>query len=458
MVLDRLLDVAERAVKTATRMGAHQSQASSFILDAALTRYANSQIHQNVAYRSGGVSIRVILQDGRMGEIEAFTLEEEGVEKAVEDALRIARASRPNLDFKGLPGPEPWSPLEGTFDEETSLCTPHDRVQMVREAIETAHARSPLVRAVAGNLSTDSAYYAVVNSLGVSAKASLTTAGMKTTVISELEGTEGFSTAESYSRRVGDIDPVQLAGEAAERSVGGVKPARVQPGEYEVVLSPLAVRVLFTYISSMGFSASSYQDGSSFVSYFTGQRVFDEKLNVKDDAFDPRTLYMLPIDGEGVPKRRMNLIAAGEAQLDGVCYDSLRAGRENKKSTGHSPPPIGRRLMNRPFPYNVIVEPGDSNLDEMIEETKYGLFITDLWYIRPVEPTRVVLTGLTRDGTFLIEDGELSKPVVNLRFTDSMLSALSEIPLLGEEVKTFTINAVPAMKLKKMRFVGVSAY
>lgn len=458
MVLDRLLDVAEMAVKTALRMGASQSQASSFLLDAALTRYANSQIHQNVAYRSGGVSIRVVLPDMRMGDMEAFTLEEEGVEKAVGDAVRIAKASRPNLDFKGLPEPMPWSQLEGGFDEETSLFTPHDRVQMVREAIETAHAKSPLVRAVAGNLSTNSAYFAVVNSLGVSARASLTTAGMKTTVISELEGTEGFSTAEGYSRRVGDIDPVHLADEAAERSIMGVKPTRIQPGDYEVVLSPLAVRVLFTYISSMGFSAASYQDGSSFVRYFSGRRVFDEKLNVKDDAFDPRTLYLLPVDGEGVPKRRMNLITSGEALEEGICYDSLRAGRENKKSTGHSPPPLGRRLMDRPVPYNVIVEPGDSKVDEMIEETKNGLFITDLWYIRPVEPTRIVLTGLTRDGTFLIEDGELSKPVLNLRFTDSMISALSEIPLIGDEVKTFETNAVPAMKLKRMRFVGISAY
>ncbi len=458
MVLDRLLEVAERAVKTALKVGAYQSQASSFILDAALTRYANSQIHQNVAYKSGGVSIRVVLPDGRIGDMEAFTLEEKGVERAVEDTVRIARASKPVADFKGLPEPLPWSPVEGAFDEETSLCTPQDRVQMVREAIETAHARSPLVRAVAGNLSTNSAYFAVVNSLGISARASLTTAGMKTTVISELEGTEGFSTAESYSRRVGDIDPSILAGEAAERSANGVKPIRVQPGDYEVVLSPLAARVLFTYITSMGFSAASYQDGSSFVRYFSGRRVFDEKLNVKDDAWDPRTLYMLPIDGEGVPKRRMNLITAGEALEEGVCYDSLRGGREGKKSTGHSPPPIGRRLLDRPVPYNVIVEPGDSNMGEMIEETRRGLFITDLWYIRPVEPTRVVLTGLTRDGTFLIEDGELSKPAVNLRFTDSMLSALSEIPLIGDEAKTFETNAVPAMKLKKMRFVGISAY
>jgi predicted Zn-dependent protease len=112
----------------------------------------------------------------------------------------------------------------------------------------------------------------------------------------------------------------------------------------------------------------------------------------------------------------------------------------------------------RPVPTNLIVAGGDATLEEMIKDTKYGVFVTRFHYTNPVDPTKAILTGLTRDGTFLIEKGELSKPVMNLRYTDSMLSALGNIDSLGKKLQMVDATTAPAMKLQKLRFTGVTQY
>jgi len=457
MVTERLKEIAEKTVQYAAKQKADQAQACAFIIDSALTRFANSQIHQNVAEKSGAVSIKVIL-DKRISSMRVDTLEDAGIKKAVDQAIKIAKASSPNKDFKSLPEPESWTPLKGVFDKATADCEPKYRAENVKEAIETAHAKSRNVKAVAGYFSTGYLAFAVANSLGVSAWADATVAYMKTTVISKSGTSEGFGTAEKYSRKVRDIKPSILAEDAAEKSVKSLNPTKLNPGEYEVVLSPLAVSTLMMFTGMVGFSATGYQDGQSFVRYNLNQQVFDSKLSVKDDAKDPKTLYNVPVDGEGVPKRALDLIKKGVVSEKSICYNSFTAGKENKKSTGHAALPIAEYFAERPAPFNMIVAPGDTTLEETIAETKNGIFITTVHYVNPVEPAKVILTGLTRDGTFLIENGELSKPIVNMRFTDSMLSAFKDTPMIGKELEMVRGTTVPMMKLQKLRFVGVSAY
>lgn len=457
MVTERLLGIANKTVQYAMKQNVDQAQASAFLLDTALTRFANSQIHQNVATKKGGILIKVILNK-QVSNTRVNTLEEEQVERAVMQAIKIAKASPPNKYFKSLPEPEPWTPIEGVFDKETANCTPRYRAERVKEAINTAHSKSPIVKAVAGYFSTGSMAFAVANSLGVSAGAKASSANMKTTVISKSGASEGFGTAEKYSRHVKDIQPVDLAEDATEKSVKSVNPIKLSPGEYPVVLSPLAVATLLMYLGYVGFSATSYQDGRSFVKYCLNQQVFDDKLNVKDDARDSRTLYAVPIDGEGVPKKALQLINNGVVSEQSICYNSFTAGKEGKKSTGHALPPISDYYSEVPMPFNVVMNPGGASLDEEIAETKRGIFVTTFHYVNPVEPTKVVLTGLTRDGTFLIENGEISKPIMNIRFTDSMLSALRNIPMIGRELEMVRETTVTSMKLEKLRFVGVSAY
>jgi predicted Zn-dependent protease len=455
--VERLREIAQKTVEYALKQNVSQAQAVAFMVDNSLTRFANSQIHQNISQKIGGVAIKVVL-DKRISNVQSNTLEDKALKKAVEQAVKIARASSPNKDFKSLPEPEVWEPVPEAFDKRTAECTPASRAEMVRDAINVAHSKSPKVAAVAGYLCTGSLGYAVANSLGVSAWAQLSLAYMKTTVMARDGDSEGFGASQQYSRRVGDIKPSVLAEDAADKAVRSLHPVKVEPGEYEVVLSPLAVAVILEYMGYVGFSAKSYQDGESFVKFYANQQVFDSKLNVVDDARNPKTFYAVPVDGEGVPKRPLELITNGMVSEKSICYNSFTAGREGKKSTGHALPPLGDFYGEMPLPYNMIMKPGDATLKEAIADTKHGMFVNTFHYVNPVEPTKLVFTGLTRDGTFLIENGEITKPIVNMRFTDSMLSALKEIPMIGKELLTLETATVPMVKLEKLRFVGVSAY
>jgi len=454
-----LVDLSRKTVKVAVKKGADQAQATSFLFDRALTRFANSQIHQNVASRTGGITVKVVTRK-KIGTLSVNTLNEEKIADAVEGALKIARVTPSNKDFKSLPRPQKWTPVKGAFDPRTAVCTPSFRAAKVKDIIQTAHSRSKRVKAVAGSYSTGSSSFAVVNSLGVSASARVSLAAVGVTVISEVSGSQGFGSAEQYSRVVKEIDHIQAAEEAAEKSVKSVKPEKLLPGEYEVVLSPRAVDTFVSFLSYMGFSATTYQDGQSFVKYHLGEQVFDDKLCVKDDPRDPWTLFAVPVDGEGVPKKSVKLIDKGVVSERSICYDSFTAGKEKgKKSTGHSPPPIVPFFgPARPFPINLIVSPGHASIEEMIEDTKQGVFVTRFHYTNPVDPTKAILTGLTRDGTFLIKKGKLSKPVMNLRYTDSMLSALKSIPMIGKDLQRTGDTTAPAMKLQKLRFTGVTEY
>jgi len=459
METKELVALSKKTVKIALKKGADQAQAASFLLDRALTRFANSQIHQNVASKSGGIAIKVIAKK-KIGMLSVNTLDEAQIEDAVEKALKIAKVTPPNRDFKSLPKPQKWTPIKGAFDPKTAACTASFRAEKVRDIIQTAHSESKRVKAVAGSYSTGASSFAIANSLGVSGWAQMSLASVNVTVISEAEGSQGFGSGEQYSRFVKEIDHIDAAEEAAEKSVKSVKPIKLQPGEYEVVLSPRAVATFVTFTGFMGFSATTYQDGQSFVKYHLGEQAFDEKFSVKDDPRNPLTLYAVPVDGEGVPKKPVTLIDDGVVSEKSICYDSFTAGKEKgKKSTGHAIPPIAPVFgPMRPVPINLMVEPRDASIEEMVKETQHGIFVTRFHYTNPVDPTKAILTGLTRDGTFLIEKGELSKPVMNLRYTDSMLSALKNIQMIGKELHQTGDSTAPAMKLQKLRFTGVTEY
>jgi predicted Zn-dependent protease len=211
-------------------------------------------------------------------------------------------------------------------------------------------------------------------------------------------------------------------------------------------------------MSYTGFSAVAMQEGRSFMVGKIGQQVVDPRVSIWDDGLSPAGLPV-PFDFEGVPKRRVNLIEKGIAR--GVVYDSYRAGKENKPSTGHALPAPN---AFGPMPLNPFFGPGDSTLDEMIAGTQRGLYVTRFHYNRPVDPKRVIITGMTRDGTFLIENGEIAYPVKNLRFTQSYLDALNTVEAIGRRPKLlsgmFGVGgaSVPALKLGKFRFTGATEF
>lgn len=460
MSIEQLLRISEETLESALNQKVDQAQATAFLFDSARTRFANSQIHQNVTSKRGGVTVKVAIGK-KIGFIQAAVLDAKQIEETVKQAIKIARVSPENKDFKSFPQPTKWQPLDNAFDEDTANCSPDYRSERVKEAIEMSHSKSSLVKAVAGSILSASYSFAVTNSLGVSAQTKMSLASMNVTVISEKTGSEGFGYAAQSSRYIDDIDPVKLGTEASEKSVNSTTPVKIAPKEYAVVLSSTAASSLFDYLSYIGFSATPYQQGVSFVKYHLNEQVFDEKLSAKDDAKDTRTVFKLAIDGEGVPKRRISLIKRGVVSEESIFHNNLTASRGNRQSTGHALPP-GLFRITRPIPYpvNILVDHGTASIEEMIEETKHGIFVTRFHYTNPVEPTKAVLTGLTRDGTFVIKNGEIAEPIKNMRYTDSMLSALKNIPLIDKELKAEQLGTVtvPAMKLEKLRFTGTTEY
>ncbi len=417
--------------------------------DSALTRFANSTIHQNVAETDAEVRIRVVL-GRKVGVATTNNLTDEALTRTLDTALTIARLQPENPDFQSLPGPQPI-PEVTAWSEATAACTPEQRAKgagticlLAREAGVTA----------SGALTTAVFEVAVANSLGVFAHFATTYADLNTVIMSDTSA--GYAAALALD--VNDLDFEALGREAVDRCRRGQNPRSLEPGEYTVILEPYAVQDLVQMMSWTGFGAVPFQEGRSFMSGRLGQQIVDPRISIWDDGLDPAGIP-LPFDFEGVPKQRVDLIERGVAR--GIVYDSYRAGKEGKASTGHALPAPNAW---GPFPLNIFFSPGDSSVEEMIANTERGIYITRFWYTRPVEPKQVIITGMTRDGTFLIDKGEIAYPVKNLRFTQSYLEALNHVAAIGREPRLLIgmgdigRDSVPALKLDRFTFTGATEF
>jgi predicted Zn-dependent protease len=338
------------------------------------------------------------------------------------------------------------------FSEATAGCTPEKRARGAGAICLQARDAGVLA---SGALTTTVVEIAVANSLGIFAYLDTTFADVNTVVMSDTSA--GYAAA--LVMDVDDLDFEAIGREAVEKCLRSQNPRSLDPGEYTVILEPYAVQDFMQMMSLTGFGAVAMQEGRGFMVGKIGQQIVDTRISIWDDGLDPAGLP-LPFDAEGVPKQRVELIDKGVAR--GVVYDSYRAGREEgKASTGHAtaaPSHFG------PFPLNVFFAPGQATLQDMIASTERGLYVTRFHYTRPVEPTKVVITGMTRDGTFLIENGEIAYPVKNLRFTQSYLEALNHVDMIGKEPHMLASfwgmarQSVPALKLGKFTFTGATEF
>ncbi|MGQ9599215.1 MAG: TldD/PmbA family protein [Anaerolineae bacterium] len=438
------------------RSTADQTEVVIRIFDRYLTRFANSTIHQNVAETNIEVNIRVVLFDtpagARVSSATTNDLSEQALSRTLENALDLARLQPPNPAFKSLPAPQPISEVDA-FRSTTAGCTPERRAREVgvlcRLACETGLIAS-------GAFTTAASELAVANSLGIWAYHPSTYAEINTVIMSETSA--GYASALALD--VNDLDFESLGREAVEKCRRSQNPRPIEPGEYCVILEPYAVEDLVQMMASTGFSALTVQEGRSFMVGKFGQQIVDPRVSIWDDGLDPTSLP-IPFDIEGVPKQRVDLIEKGVAR--GVVYDSYRAGREEgKRSTGHA---ISAPFIFSPFPQNTFFAPGNATLEEMIQSTTRGLYVTRFHYTRVVEPRQVVITGMTRDGTFLIENGEIAYPVKNLRFTQSYLEALNHVAAIGRQPRLLLSDSdgllccsVPALKLDRFFFTGVTEF
>jgi len=266
-----------------------------------------------------------------------------------------------------------------------------------------------------GALSTTITTTAIVTSSGLRRSATSTQASL----VSVARGDNGGGYASRHSADIAALDVAGVAAEVVDTCERNQNATAIGPGDYEVVLSPYAVTDLLEHLAWVGFSALAVQEHRSFVRL--GERLMSDTITIRDDAHT-REIFPFPFDDEGVSTQPVTLIDHGVCS--GVVYDTPTALHDGVASTGHSLP---QPNTWGPLPRHVAMDAGDTPWEEMVGSVKRGLYITRFWYVRDVHPLRTVITGMTREGTFLIEDGRITRPVKDLRFTQSIVEALADV-------------------------------
>ena len=444
------LALAERAMEHALRAGANEAEALVMREDGALTRFANSEIHQNVAQTDVAINLRVACGK-RVGVASSGGTDDDALRRLAENAVAIARVVEELPDWAGLPAPDDTTPhpIPGDgFDPGTASATPEFRAEAVRAVIAAADD----ARVIAyGSFQTGVEATAVANSNGIRVAESRTAAQLITVSMAPDGGT-GY--AEAASVNAAAIDPAALGREAAGKARASGNAVSIEPGDYPVVLEEYAVVDLLDMLGYLGFSALAVQEERSF--FESGKAVGSDLVTIRDDGADPAGLPMA-FDYEGVAKQRIELLERGVCR--GVVYDAQTAARDGVRSTGHglpAPNPYG------PFPLNMVMEPGAASRDELIGGLERGLLVTRFHYTNPVHPKLAIVTGMTRDGTFLVEGGRIVGPVRNLRYTQSYLEALSRTVAVGRDRRTLKGFlggvVVPAVRIDGWTFTGTTEH
>ena len=432
----------------------------------ALTRFANNVIHQNVADENYGVSVRTNF-GGRTARASTNKLDDGSLRRVVEASESLARVQHPDPDL--LPMPTPRERDEANENRvsfpvrhfaNTSAVTPEERAEAVGRIVKVAD-RHGLT--TAGIYSSSESIEGIFNSCGLSDWHTQTLAEISITMLAA--DSSGWQKANSPD--VGNLDADALAERAARKALESAHPREVAPGKYTVILEPAAVLDIVGFMF-WDFSGQAILDERSFLNNRVGAKLFGENINIWDDASHPLQAGA-PFDGEGMRRQRVALVENG--RVNRVVYARGTAEKMKKSenamkvgpiaSTGHGfllPNEMGEAPMNIVF--GEVQQP--LSVPEMVAATERGVLVTRLWYIREVDPYEKILTGMTRDGTFLIEDGRVKAGLRNLRFNESLIHMLSNVEAMSQPVRSsgeesFDMVA-PAMKVKDFNFTEVTKF
>jgi PmbA protein len=431
---------------------ADQTEVLLLTEDSSLARFTPSEIHQHVAERNQTLILRVVLEK-RIAVVATNILNPSSIEASLQKAISLAKVQPPKEDFLSLPGPKPFPEMITSWETIGHL-TPERKVKIIQEIMALVKEEG---FGASGAFSHGEVEVAVANSLGVEVYQKYSDLFLH--LIAESGRSSGYASFVSRDLEELRVEPLVKAA-IAKVSKGSLM--RVEPGEYEVILEPDAVSDLLSFLGALGFHALAVQEGRSFFCHQFGKKMVNERVTIYDDGFDPQGLP-IPFDFEGVPKEKVIFFDGGVAKS--VTYDSFTAGRESQDSTGHGLIPPN---TEGPIPINLFMESGESPLKEMIRSVRRGIYITRFHYTNVVEPMKAVITGMTRDGTFWIEEGEIKNPIKNLRFTESILKALSRVKAISQERKIcssgsfygnrfITGTVAPAIQVDGFNFSGVSS-
>ncbi|HLJ74378.1 MAG TPA: TldD/PmbA family protein [Thermoanaerobaculia bacterium] len=429
-------DILDRALKAAN---ADEADAVFISSDSNNSRFANSQIHQNMSEVSAELTLRVFVA-GAMGVASTTSFDRAEIEEMANTAREAARHSLPLPKFNGLY--KVCGPASAGRLKPARTPPPAEKARALKEVF----ARDAKF---AGSYGTSISSVACGNTHGI--RRYCTTSVAEATVIAIRGEQSGYATAIARDA----IDVIALGDEALERATLNENArAKIEPGAYDVILEPAAIAEVLEWMEMITFSGQSFEDGSSFFVDNLGKPMLSKSLTIADDAIDPDFLPF-PFDLEGLPKRRIVLIDKGAPKTPVV--DKIYADRLGIEPTANcwalGSPDHGMAL-------HPAIEPGDATREEMIRSTQRGIWVTRFNYVNGLlEPKTALMTGTTRDGTFLIRDGEVAARLPNLRWTQSIVEAFSRIVALtrdrrrvGAWFNAFGGALSPAIKIEGWHF------
>jgi PmbA protein len=429
----------------------------------ALTRFANNTIHQNVAEENYGVSVRTVF-GGRTARATTNRFDDQSLKDVVKASEDLARVQEPDVDLRPMPnageGARATQAVPSRHFAATAAVTPEQRADGVGKIVAIAQ-RHKLT--TAGIFSSSESVEGIFNSRGLSNWHTQTSAEISITMLA----LDSSGWQKSNSPNVANLDPHALAEIAAKKAVESAGPREIAAGKYTVILEPSAVLDM-TGFMFFDFGGLAILDQRSFLNNRIGKNLFGENISVWDDVAHP--LQSGPsFDGEGVRRQKVQLVERGVVKRLVYARASAEKMRKSEdaakvgpiEATGHGFP-IPNEMGEGPM--NIVFEsPRDpKTVDQMIASTERGILVTRLWYIREVDPYEKILTGMTRDGTFLVENGKVVCGVRNFRFNQSLIEMLSNVEQMSTPVRTSGEESfdmvVPAMKVRDFNFTEVTKF
>ena len=425
----------------------HQAQVTVNTAAEGLSRIANSEIHQNVFEDRTSLTVSIYASH-KVSSITTNLLSDDGIAEAVKEAIHNLALLPDGEEQPGLVS-EPKELETLRFSQEL-----HDafgveaRVKMVAEGMKQVTAPYTAF----GQLSYRAAATGMGNSAGIRRYNNSNQVRFALLISDDIGGT-GYANMAATTPK--DVDMAGVFAVALQKAKANREPIEIEPGAYTVILEPLAVSNLLGLLMR-SFSGAAILSKMSFLTDRLGEKMFSDKLTVIDD-WNSEEAPGVAFDMEGTPRQKLTLIEDGVTKE--VAYDLVAAKKAGTQSTGHGVAFMGRRAG---APQNIIISGGEKTLEQIIAETDRALLVTRFHYMNPVNARQAVLTGLTRDGFFLVENGKITKAVRNMRFTESMLLALNQIvDISSDRARLGTMMGsacVPGMKISNFHFTGKTSF
>ena len=414
--------------------------------DSALTRFADNVISQNVASSALNFSVR-LLDGGRSAKLAFNQADDASLKRAVASGLEVLKRQKKDPDLLPLAKPRPLPAGKDLYDRATAELAPAFRAE---KAAELARACRKAGQVSCGTVDNGASELVIANSLGLFARYRSTSVTHSVTVTDR----DGSGWAEQTSHDVKEIDFKRLNETARAKAAASRKPRDSKPGKYTVVLEPQAVGDLLTYVNAYSFGGQFYNEGRSFVCGKLGKRVLSPLLTLEDDYLGAAP--GMPFDFEGQPRARVTLVENGV--LRNIVHDRKTARKAKTASTGHALP---QPSYFGPLALNLSVKPGSDSLQDLIKGTERGILVTQFHYTNLLKAQTMEMTGMTRNGTFMIEDGRVAYPIKNMRFTQSMVEAFSNIEAVGSEAELLAgwgSISCPPMRLAGFNFSSATKF